>query len=92
MPRAKTKNVCTGDASKKIASRNQNKSQENFDTVNGQDNFEDVSVKKETPELPEEQPSPSKIDLSQFKFEKKPHIKIEFEKDSPVKEVGFLSK
>ncbi|KAM3959186.1 nth-like DNA glycosylase 1 [Aphomia sociella] len=25
-------------------------------------------------------------DLSQFKFEKKPHIKIEFEKDSPVKE------
>lgn len=28
------------------------------------------------------------LDLKQFKFEKRPHVRIVFEKDSPVKEVG----
>lgn len=32
------------------------------------------------------------LDLKQFKFEKRPHVKIVFEKDSSVKEVGrFIS-
>ncbi|KAI8436271.1 hypothetical protein MSG28_004317 [Choristoneura fumiferana] len=34
------------------------------------------------------------LDLSKFKFDKKPHIKIEFENDSPVKEtkVKYIKK
>ncbi|XP_075973862.1 nth-like DNA glycosylase 1 [Anticarsia gemmatalis] len=87
MPRAKTKTGSTSGAGKKLeGNSDENSFGQNKDNVNETADFKDIVIKTEPPELPEEKPSPSKIDLSQFKFEKKPHIKIEFEKDSPVKE------
>ncbi|XP_022830598.1 endonuclease III-like protein 1 [Spodoptera litura] len=46
---------------------------------------ENIKIKIEAPEPQEVALSPNKIDLSQFKFQKKPHVKIEYEKDSPEK-------
>lgn len=67
---------------------NHNKIVENKVKMNETDILEDVNIKTEPEESPVEQESPSKIDLSQFKFGKKPHIKIEFEKDLNVKKEG----
>lgn len=50
--------------------------------------FEYVNNENEPLESAGELSSPSKIDLSKFKFEKKPHIKIEYEEMSTVKKEG----
>ncbi|CAH0579469.1 unnamed protein product [Chrysodeixis includens] len=78
MPRAKTKAAATSSALS-------NKSND-FVNENESKNKENPVIKIEPPEPEESQPSPSKMDLSKFRFEKKPHVKIEFDKDSPTKD------
>lgn len=62
--------------------RNKNSKVSNNEISNETDN---IHVKEEL-----ESPAGGSdgLDLSQFKFEKRPHVKIVFEKDSAVKEVG----
>lgn len=50
-------------------------------------NKEDIKVKLEPTDEEEPSTSGTPPDLSRFKFQKKPHVKIEFEKDSPTKQV-----
>lgn len=87
MPRAKTKTAATTSALLDKMSRNICK---NNDLINENesDNKENPIIKIEPSEPLESQPSPSKMDLSKFRFEKKPHVKIEFDKDSPTKDVS----
>lgn len=85
MPRVKTKAAVNTGPSKKTL-KNAYKNNENMDVVN--ETNENIALKIElNPELSKDPLSPSKTDLSKFRFEKKPHVKIEFENDSPVKEV-----
>ncbi|CAB3253151.1 unnamed protein product [Arctia plantaginis] len=85
MPRAKTKSITGPSTSNNLASHTtQEGTDDNKHNVNK--GIEDIKIKTEPLELTEEKLSPSKIDLSQFKFEKKPHIKIEYDKESPSKE------
>lgn len=78
MPRGKIKQTA---AAANVRSKNTNNKEEDIKTIK----TENIEIKVEAPEPPEDAPSPSKIDLSQFKFERKPHVKIEYEKDSPEK-------
>ncbi|KAJ8728358.1 hypothetical protein PYW08_016743 [Mythimna loreyi] len=83
MPRGKTKVTANAAGPAKKPGKITSSSDENKDELN----FANIELKVEPSEPPEEQqPSPSKIDLSQFRFEKKQHIKIEYEKDSAEKE------
>lgn len=86
MPRAKTKTAATTSTLSTLTSKNTCK---NNDLVNETESEikEIPIIKIEPPEVLESQPSPSKMDLSKFRFEKKPHVKIEFDKDSPTKDV-----
>lgn len=87
MPRGKAKVAARSGLSKKTG-KNTSSNEENMDGEM-KENIESKSFefKIEPPESFDDKPSPSKLDLSQFKFEKKPHVKIEFEKDSPEKGV-----
>ncbi|XP_059051534.1 endonuclease III-like protein 1 [Achroia grisella] len=79
MPRGKTKSIVHTKQAKLSKS-----------TIDSREKMNQISVKKEVEEesepLQESSSSISVPDLSHFKFEKKPHIKIEYEKDSPVKD------
>ncbi|KAH9632088.1 hypothetical protein HF086_015292 [Spodoptera exigua] len=77
MPRGKIKQTTTAAncAIKNTSLKKEDKNQTNI--------TENIKIKIEAPEEPAEELSPSKIDLSQFKYERKPHVKIEYEKDSP---------
>lgn len=83
MPRGKTK--VTASAAGPATKTGKNAS--NVDVNAEELNSANIQLKLELPETGEKKPSPSKVDLSQFRFKKKPHVKIEFEKDSPEKEV-----
>ncbi|XP_063380971.1 uncharacterized protein LOC134667481 isoform X2 [Cydia fagiglandana] len=56
------------------------------DEANTQIKFEDQEIEPEEGISYSQNKSPT-LDLSKFKFEKKPHIRIEYEKESPVKQV-----
>lgn len=90
MPRAKTKSTSTASTSS-ISVRQTTQEKTDESNHNLDENINDINIKTEPLELPEEKLSPSKIDLSQFKFEKKPHINIEYDKESPSKEVMYES-
>lgn len=85
MPRGKIKQTA---AAASVRSKNTNNKEEDIKTIK----TENIEIKVEAPEPPEDAPSPSKIDLSQFKFERKPHVKIEYEKDSPEKSEKEVNK
>lgn len=90
MPRAKTKSISAATTSSiSVTQTTQEKTDESNHNLD--ENINDINIKTEPLELPEEKLSPSKIDLSQFKFEKKPHINIEYDKESPSKEVMYES-
>lgn len=61
--------------------RNKNTKPSNHEISSENDN----ELSKE--ELDSSSGGSSGLDLTQFKFEKRPHVKIVFEKDSPVKKV-----
>ncbi|XP_063362287.1 endonuclease III-like protein 1 isoform X2 [Cydia amplana] len=56
------------------------------DEVNSQIKLQGQEIEPEEDISYAQNKSPS-LDLSKFKYEKKPHIKIEYEKESPVKQV-----
>lgn len=87
MPRGKTK-VATSLSLKRKVGNNASAgiNADNEEELNENIKSEGIEIKVEPPESSEDQSTSNKFDLSQFKFEKKPHVKIEFEKDSPVKE------
>lgn len=85
MPRGKIKQTATAG---NVRSKNTSNKEEDIKTIK----TENIEIKIEAPESPEDAPSPNKIDLSQFKFERKPHVKIEYDKESPQKSEKEVNK
>lgn len=82
MPRSKTKS-CPNDSAKRSK-----KTGATLNPHGENDIISKVQVKTETSQDIADSLNKSVPDLSMFRFEKRPPVKIEFDSESPVKEVS----